>query len=92
MRAEDIEDCIVELLRRRSPEASICPSDVARSLSGEDASWRRFMEPVRNVAAQLAQRKIVRVTQGSQEVDLSLPVKGPVRIRRGTRWDGGPPG
>ena len=57
-----------------------------RSLASEEPAWRALMEPVRSVAALLAKRGVVQVTQGSRSIDLSLPVKGPVRIRRGEAW------
>ncbi|MBC7605113.1 MAG: DUF3253 domain-containing protein [Ramlibacter sp.] len=82
----NIPNAIVELLENRAPEASICPSEVARHLAGDEGSWRRLMEPVRAAAAHLAEKKIVRLTQGDKEVDLMSPIKGPIRIRRGAAW------
>ncbi|RYX97016.1 MAG: DUF3253 domain-containing protein [Comamonadaceae bacterium] len=82
----EIETRMLELLGQRSPGSSICPSDVARSLASEERAWRALMEPVRSTAESLARRGVVRVTQGTSDVDLSQPVKGPVRIRRGADW------
>lgn len=91
--ATDIEQVIVRLLGSRDEGASICPSEVARSIAGgmagDGGPWRTLMEPVRAAAAQLAARQIVRVTQGAKEVDLAGPIKGPVRIRRGLKWGKG---
>ncbi|RYX93994.1 MAG: DUF3253 domain-containing protein [Comamonadaceae bacterium] len=91
--ASDIGKVIVRLLGSRDEGASICPSEVARSMAGsmagDEGPWRTLMEPVRAAAAQLAARQIVRVTQGAKEVDLAAPVKGPVRIRRGLKWGNG---
>ncbi|RYX96005.1 MAG: DUF3253 domain-containing protein [Comamonadaceae bacterium] len=81
-----IEKTILELLDAGAPGASIRPSDVARSLAADEKAWRALMDPVRQVAAGLVARGLVRITQGATEVDLSQPVKGPVRIRRGPAW------
>jgi hypothetical protein len=71
------------LLRHRSPEATICPSDAARVVGGP--TWRELMGEARAVAAELALREIVVVRQQGVEVDLARAV-GPVRIGRGRRW------
>lgn len=43
------------------------------------------MDDVRTVAGKLAQQRVVRITQGDDEVDFAS-VKGPIRIRRGLDW------
>ncbi len=73
------------LLRTRSVDASICPSDMARVAGGEE--WRvAAMDAAREIAAELACAGVVRITQGEAEVagqtDPGSWV-GPVRIRRG---------
>ncbi|MDT9594197.1 DUF3253 domain-containing protein [Nocardioides zeae] len=75
--ASDIERTTRDLLARRRDGATICPSEVARALGGE--GWRDLMEPVRGVAADLADRGEVVVTQGGETVDVRT-AKGPVRI------------
>lgn len=82
--AGDIEAAILNLLAQRKPESSICPSDAARDLYSSD-TWRDHMDDVRAVANELAQRRVVRITQGDDEVDIAS-VKGPIRIRRGPNW------
>ncbi|MDO9403018.1 MAG: DUF3253 domain-containing protein [Polaromonas sp.] len=86
MNSQKIQETIVDLLTARAADASICPSDVARSMTGDQPGWRALMDPVRQVAASLAQSGLIRVTQGQTVVDLSQPVKGPVRLRRGIHW------
>jgi hypothetical protein len=71
------------LLRHRSPEATICPSDAARVVGGP--SWRDLMGETRAVAAELALRQVVMVSQHGEEVDLTSAV-GPVRLGRGRKW------
>jgi hypothetical protein len=71
------------LLRHRSPQATICPSDAARVVGG--TSWRDLMDIARSVAADLAQDQIVVVRQGGLDVDLATAV-GPVRLARGANW------
>lgn len=65
------------LLRARAAGASICPSEVARALAPED--WRPLMPGVREVAARLATRGEVMVTQKGEPVE-ALAVRGPIRI------------
>lgn len=82
-RAERLVAAARALLRHRRPEATICPSDIARVVGG--SSWRAAMDDARAVAATLRGRGIVRVTQGGNEVDPAT-AKGPVRIGRGPQW------
>ena len=71
---------ILDLLDRRRPGATICPSDVARDV-GRAGSWRTLMEPTRSAAAALVEEGLVVVTQGGRPVDVAS-ARGPVRIRR----------
>ena len=68
----------MELLGARARGASICPSEAARAARGED--WRALMEPVREAARRLAERRIVEITQGGRVVDPGR-FRGPIRIR-----------
>ena len=83
----DLADRIVALLAERRPDVSICPSDVARSLSDDEATWRGLMPRIRDVAARLADDGVIRVTQGQTTIDLHQPVRGPIRLRRADRFD-----
>lgn len=73
-----LETTILDLLSQRAPTASICPSDAARAIGGDD--WRELMEDARHAAARLRARGEVRVTQKDDEVD-PLSARGPIRIR-----------
>ncbi|MGY3264087.1 DUF3253 domain-containing protein [Lysobacter sp. HA35] len=80
-----IRETIVALLSARSPTASICPSEVARSLEYDEDAWRAAMPDVRRVAATLSEARVLLVTQGEQVLPSAsvLMATGPVRLRRG---------
>lgn len=78
---DEIQRTMFSLLERRAPSSSVCPSDVARALAGEEHAWRALMPAVRRVAAALAAKGMLRVTRGSDEVDATSR-GGPVRLRR----------
>ncbi|MDT0186002.1 DUF3253 domain-containing protein [Microbacterium sp. ARD31] len=77
---QQLEDAILDLLARRAPTATICPSDAARAV-GDESSWRDLMDPARAAAARLVESGDVEITQGGRVVDLAT-AKGPIRIRR----------
>lgn len=74
-----LEQKVLELLDARAATATICPSEAARAVGGED--WRELMEPARAAARRLVARGEVVITQGGAVVDPST-AKGPVRVRR----------
>jgi len=74
------------LLEQRSADASICPSDVARSLEQEESRWRALMPDVRRIASAMAAAQVIEVTQGDARIELSLETTGPIRLRRGKRF------
>ncbi|MEU8778123.1 DUF3253 domain-containing protein [Streptomyces sp. NPDC048606] len=77
-----LERAITDLLDRRAPGATICPSDAARAVyTGDDEGWRTLMEPARIAARRLVEAGEVEITQGGRPVDPSK-ARGPVRIRR----------
>ena len=84
-RAERLAAAIRTLLRHRGPDKTICPSDAARVVGGEQ--WRSVMDPARAVAGELAGAGVIEVRQGGQEVELGQ-VRGPVRLARGPEWAG----
>lgn len=71
-----LEATIRTLLRARGT-GSICPSDAARVVGGDQ--WRELMDTARSVAFDLRGRGIVAVTQKGQRVDGS-DVRGPIRL------------
>ncbi|MCX5264669.1 DUF3253 domain-containing protein [Streptomyces sp. NBC_00199] len=77
-----LERAIMELLERRGPTASICPSDAARAVyEGDDDGWRALMEPARHAARRLVTAGEVEITQAGRPVE-PAEARGPIRIRR----------
>ncbi|MCK5929892.1 MAG: DUF2256 and DUF3253 domain-containing protein, partial [Nocardioides sp.] len=74
-----LEASIRSLLDSRKGGATICPSEAAREVGGED--WRDLMEPARRAARRLVAAGEVEITQGGKVVDPST-AKGPIRVRR----------
>lgn len=75
---ERLAAAIRTLLRKRGQESSICPSEPARVVDGED--WRGLMPAVRAVGARLAGEGWLDVTRDGAVVDPDAA--GPVRLRR----------
>lgn len=75
-----LEEEILRLLAARKNGATICPSEAARVVGGED-DWRDLMEPARRAARRLVAAGEVEVTQAGHVVDPST-AKGPIRIRK----------
>lgn len=75
-----LEAAIRELLAGRSRDASICPSEAARRVGG-DEGFRGLMEPARAAARRLVARGELEMTQRGARVDPST-ARGPVRLRR----------
>jgi hypothetical protein len=77
-----LEQAILGLLAQRPVGATLCPSEAARAVVGEDPEqWRPLMEPARSAARRLVESGQVVITQRGREVDPSS-AKGPIRIRR----------
>ncbi|MDQ1172340.1 hypothetical protein QE430_000647 [Microbacterium testaceum] len=70
---------IRELLAARDADKTICPSEAARAVGGDD--WRDLMQPARDAARSLVELGEVEVTQKGEVVDVTT-ARGPVRIRR----------
>lgn len=74
-----LDAALQQLLDARPATSTICPSEVARAVGGED--WRELMEPARMAARRLVAQGGAEITQGGRVVDPST-AKGPIRIRR----------
>lgn len=74
---------LVSLLSIRGADKSVCPSDIARATCGED--WRLQLPRVRLLVYQLADSHQVRVMQ--KGVEVTRPVRGPIRIAQGDRFE-----
>ncbi len=77
-----LEQAIVELLAERARGATICPSEAARAVAGDDEdAWRPLMEPARCAARRLVNAGRIEILQRGVVVDPST-ARGPVRLRR----------
>jgi hypothetical protein len=74
-----LEEAIEALLDRRARGATICPSEAARAVGGED--WRPLMEPARAAARRLVAAGRLEVLQQGKVVDAST-ARGAIRLRR----------
>jgi hypothetical protein len=78
-RDRELERVILSLLDDRAAGATICPSEAAKSVGGDD--WRGLMEDARRAARRLVADGQVQITQRGSVVDPST-ARGPIRIRR----------
>ena len=78
---ERLESILLALAGHRGPDRTICPSDVARARGGD--GWRARMDPVRDIARDLARAGMVVITQKGETLDPDQPWRGPIRIRMG---------
>lgn len=74
-----IAETILQLLARRSPDATICPSEVARALS-PDGRWRPLMSRVREIAKSMAVDGRIVVSQRGEVLDPCSTWRGAIRI------------
>src|SRR3954452_13733576 len=74
----DARTAILDLLAQRAPR-TICPSEAARALGGDDG-FRPLMPVVREAAASMAEAGELEVTQGGDLVD-PREARGPIRLR-----------
>lgn len=74
-----LREAILELARERGPDKTICPSDAARAIGGDD--WRDLMDDARETARDLARAGQVQITQKGEVLDPDATWRGPIRIR-----------
>lgn len=73
-----VEERILAAVARRGDGKTICPSEVARELAGEE-DFAPLMPVVREAAAALARQGRVEVTQRGRRVD-ARTARGPIRL------------
>ena len=73
-----IEAAVFDLLGRREPGRSICPSEAARAVDPE--GWRRLMPQVRATAVGLARAGRLEITRKGRVADPDA-LKGVYRLR-----------
>src|SRR4051794_35632778 len=77
---ERIAAVIAALLDGRPPDATICPSDVARAAAPDH--WRPLMPLVRNVGRRLARAGLLEIRQRGVRRAPDAEIKGPIRLGR----------
>ncbi|WP_263383026.1 DUF2256 and DUF3253 domain-containing protein [Granulicella arctica] len=77
-----LEAAILSLLAERGRDKTICPSEAAKIVGGQEdrGDWESLMEPARSAARRLVAAGRIVITQHSQIVDPST-AKGPIRLR-----------
>jgi hypothetical protein len=77
-----LEKTILELLSERGRDKTICPSEAAKIVGGDETrrDWEGLMEPARAAARRLASAGKIVITQHNAVVDPST-AKGPIRLR-----------
>nr|XP_031859322.1 uncharacterized protein CI109_005163 [Kwoniella shandongensis]KAA5526394.1 hypothetical protein CI109_005163 [Kwoniella shandongensis] len=81
------------LLSRTSPNSTICPSQIPRSLHDTSPSsypdWRSMMDEVREVVWEEVKAGRAVVTQRGETRDWEGrgEIKGPIRVKKGDKWD-----
>lgn len=74
-----LERSVLLLLAERGAGKTICPSEAARAVGGDD--WRALMEPARVAARRLTATGLIEITQRGAVVNPSTAT-GPIRVRR----------
>jgi Protein of unknown function (DUF3253) len=74
-----LRSSIRALAEHRGPDSSICPSDAARAVGGEN--WRDLMVVASELAKELAKTGHVEITQRGEVLDPDGAWRGPIRIR-----------
>ena len=85
MRARDARDATLALLAARSPGATVCPSEVARTLVANNAvseAWRSAMPAVHDAVDMLLAQGLVRLSWKGKSLKART---GPYRIAREER-------
>ncbi|HVQ99270.1 MAG TPA: DUF3253 domain-containing protein [Mycobacterium sp.] len=76
--ASRLQAAILALAQHRAPAGTICPSDAARAVGGDD--WRELTTQSREIAIRLARAGDVHILQGGVVRDPDRSIRGPIRI------------
>ena len=77
---EMLQGAILRMLEQRSAGASVCPSEIARSMRPE--SWRELMPVVRDAACALARAGSIEITQRDRVLAPDERLRGAIRLRK----------
>lgn len=72
-----LEQAILDLLAKRDPSSTICPSEAARAVDPEH--WRDLNERTRQAARRLANDGKIRIMQKGKPID-PTNARGPIRL------------
>jgi hypothetical protein len=76
-----LERAIVDLLRARGSDKTICPSEAARRVAAAHGiAWRSLLQRTRSAARRLADAGVVEITQRGRRVAPSR-ARGAIRLR-----------
>ena len=89
MSDDEIAAEILRQLAQRAADSTICPSEVARTLTPDDAAWRALMPRVREVAAALRDAGRLRITRGGSDIAPDALHRQAIRLARGAAFDAG---
>ncbi|MEL6887422.1 MAG: DUF3253 domain-containing protein [Pseudomonadota bacterium] len=73
---DTIRTAILSAVQQRGPGKTLCPSEVARTLSDD---WRALMPQVRAIAGSLADADDIVTTQKGRPID-ARTARGPIRL------------
>ena len=76
----DAREATLALLAARAGDATVCPSEVARAVAGEDGAWREAMPQVHAAVDALVDEGAVRLSWKGRPLAMRA---GPYRIARG---------
>ncbi|MEM6687885.1 MAG: DUF3253 domain-containing protein [Planctomycetota bacterium] len=83
-----IRQTLLQIAQERDEDKTFCPSEVARSLSSDEDSWRKLMPKVRKCAAAEEARGVLMATQCGKWIAIEKS-KGAIRLK--LRRDSRPP-
>jgi hypothetical protein len=65
-----LEDTILTMVTERGPDKTICPSEAARAIGGNQPDgWGPLMQPIRRIAVKLAREGRIVITRKGRIVD-----------------------
>ncbi|KAF2433948.1 hypothetical protein EJ08DRAFT_646842 [Tothia fuscella] len=89
--ADPLRSHLSTLLQTRAYPKTICPSEVARALSGPElntcgvTAWRELMPTIREIVWAMRDRGEVEILQRGEALGLDIGVRditGPIRVRK----------
>ncbi|CAF0903313.1 unnamed protein product [Adineta ricciae] len=78
--ADNLNEMIMSMAKKRGLAKTFCPSEIARQLSSKEDEWRTLMDPVRTAAAKLIDQGRLVCKQHGIVVNIRT-VKGPIRLQ-----------